>query len=74
MKPADLKDLILSLTQDITFEFEGEYACINPYNPEKIEVGYGEAVKTYSNVDGVMNDKLYHGKSLNDICGQLQID
>ncbi len=32
MKLEDLKNLILSLTQDVTFEFEGEYACINPYN------------------------------------------
>lgn len=74
MKIDDLKKMILSLTQDITFEFEGEYACINPYNSKKIEVGYGEKVKTYSDIEGVMNDRFYHGKSLKDICSQLQID
>ncbi len=74
MKPDDLKQLILSLTQDVTFEFEGRYACINPYNSRKIEVGYEEKVKTYSDIDEVMSDKFYHGKSLKDICSQLQID
>lgn len=41
---------------------------------QKIEVGYGEKVKTYDNIDEVMNDAFYHGKSLKDICNQLQID
>ncbi len=74
MKPDDLKKLILSLTQDVTFEFEGEYACINPYNSKKIEAGYGGKVKAYGDIDEVMNDNFYHGKSLKDICSQLQID
>ncbi len=74
MKPDQLKELILSLTQDVTFEFEGEYACINPYNEKKIEVGYGNDVKTYQNVEDVMNDKIFHDKALKDICSSLQID
>ena len=74
MKCDQLKELILSLTQDVTFEFEGEYACINPWNSKKIEVGYGDIVKTYQNIDDVMNDKIFHGKALKDICEILIID
>lgn len=74
MSPKELEKLILSLTQDITFVYDGIYACINPWNPQKIEVGYGDIVKTYDNIQDVMQDDIYHGKSLAEICGQLDID
>lgn len=74
MKPQDLRELILSLTQDVTFMYKGEYACINPWNSQKFEVGYGNVVKTYTSIDDVMKDDLYHGKSLEDICEELDID
>lgn len=74
MSPKELEKLILSLTQDITFLYEGEYACINPWNSQKIEVGYGDIVKTYDNIQDVMQDNIYHGKSLEEICEQLDIN
>ena len=51
MKPSDLKNLILSLTQDVVFEYDGAVACINPWNDQKFEVGYDNKVKTYDNID-----------------------
>lgn len=74
MSAKDLKDLILSLTQDVTFQYKGEYACINPWNSQKIEVGYGDKVKIYNNIDHVMKDKFYHGKSLEEISEELDIE
>ena len=74
MKPKNLKDLILSLTQDVVFEYDGAVACINPWNETKIEVGYDDKLKTYNNIDDVMNDPIYHGKSLQEISEQLNID
>lgn len=74
MKPKNLKELILSLTQDIVFEYDGAVACINPWNETKIEVGYDDKMKTYDNIDDVMNDPIYHGKSLHEISEQLSID
>lgn len=74
MKANELKDLILSLTQDVTFQYDGEYACINPWNPNKIEVGYGDKVKIYSNIEDVMKDKFYKGNSLEEISEELDID
>ena len=64
MKPKDLKELILSLTQDVVFEYDGVVACINPWNETKIEVGYDDKMKTYDNIDDVMSDPYYHWKSL----------
>ena len=74
MKPKNLKDLILSLTQDVVFEYDGAVACINPWNETKIEVGYDDKLKTYDNIDDVMNDPIYHGKSLQEISEQLNSD
>lgn len=74
MKADEIKNLILSLTQDVTFQYAGKYACINPWSPYKIEVGYGEDVKTYNNIEDVMKDKFYNGKSLEEIASGLNID
>lgn len=74
MKPKNLKELILSLTQDVVFEYDGAVGCINPWNEAKIEVGYDDNTKTYDNIDDVMNDPFYHGKSLQEISEQLNID
>nr|DAG52956.1 MAG TPA: hypothetical protein [Caudoviricetes sp.] len=74
MNPKNLKELILSLTQDVVFEYDGAVACINPWNAKKIEVGYDDKMKTYDNIDDVMNDPIYHGKSLQEISEQLSID
>lgn len=74
MKPNDLKNLILSLTQDVVFEYDGAVACINPWNVHKFEVGYDNKVKTYDNIDNLMDDPFYHGKSLSEIAEELDID
>ncbi|MEI3225528.1 MAG: hypothetical protein V8S39_00195 [Lachnospiraceae bacterium] len=74
MKPDELKKMILSLEQDVVFQFDGKYACINPWNAHKIEVGYDGNTKTYNNISDVMNDKFYHGKSLREIADNLDID
>lgn len=74
MKAKDLKNLILSLTQDVVFEYDGAVACINPWNESKIEAGYDNKVKTYNNIDDVMNDPFYHGKALVEIAETLNIE
>lgn len=74
MKKSDLKKQILSLTQDITFDYHGKTACINPWSEDKFEVGFGDVAKIYSNIEDLMNDPLYGGKSLSQICNQLHIE
>jgi len=74
VKAKDLKNLILSLTQDVVFEYDGAVACINPWNESKIEAGYDNKAKTYNNIDDVMNDPFYHGKSLAEIVEALNIE
>lgn len=73
MSKKELMELILSLTQDVIFEYNGAVACINPWNESKFEVGYDGKAKTYDNISDVMNDPFYHGKSLSEICEKLDI-
>ena len=73
MSKKELMELILSLTQDVIFEYDGAVACINPWNESKFEVGYDGKTKTYDNISDVMNDPFYHGKSLSEICEKLDI-
>ena len=74
MKSKDLIDLILSLTQDVVFEYEGAVACINPCTIYEFIVGYDNKVKTYNNIDDLMGDHFYHGKSLSEIAEKIDID
>ena len=74
MRKAELKKQILSLTQDITFEYHGKSACINPWSEDKFEVGFGDIAKTYTDIEDLMNDPLYDGKTLSQICDKLNIE
>lgn len=74
MEKEELKEQILSLTQDVTFEFHGKYACINPWSLDKFEVGFGEKSKTYDDINELMNDLFYDGEALSDICADLLIE
>ena len=68
MKAHQLKEQILSCITDICFDYNGKSACINPWNHHKFEVGYGEQVETFSNIEDLMSAKIFDGYSLNDIC------
>ncbi|MGN0466712.1 MAG: hypothetical protein ACI4F9_10250 [Lachnospiraceae bacterium] len=51
-------------TQNFTFEYEGEYACINLYHTPKIEIGYGDIVKIHESIEEAIEDKIFYGKDL----------
>ena len=74
MEKTELKKQIMSLTQDITFEYHGKSACINPWAADKFQVGFGDVAKTYTNIKYLIEDPLYDGKSLSQICEDLKIE
>lgn len=73
MKPNTLKNIILSLTSDLSFEYNNKTALINPWSENKIEVCFGEKVKTYHEINELMEDPLFDGQSLKNICNDLEI-
>lgn len=68
-----LKKLILSLTQDIEFIYNGVHGAICPFNHNKISVAFGDVEVEYDNINDVMNSTVFEGKSLRDIATELEI-
>lgn len=68
------KNLILSLVQDVVFEYDNKTCCINPWSRTKFEVGYNDIVKIYSDIDDLMNDTIFNGRSLSDIADEIEIE
>lgn len=73
MKQDDLRTLILSFTQDIILGYGNEDIFINPWNEKKFVFGYKDIDKTYDNIDALMNDRVIDGKSLVEICEQVEV-
>ena len=71
MKPDKLKEWILSLTDDIEFEYLSLHGSICPFSKNNIVASYGENSKEYKDIKEVMEDKFWNGKSLNEISEDL---
>ena len=72
--PNDYDELILSLVQDVVFEYDNKTCCINPWSRTKFEVGYNDIVKIYTDIDDLMNDTIFDGRSLSDIADEIEIE
>lgn len=68
MTTADLRNIILSFTNDVVFEYHGKVGCINPWHEHKFEACFNnETVRNYDSIDKLMSDPIYDGKCLNKI-------
>lgn len=74
MKSNDLKNLILSLSKDIVFTYNNKNVCIIPFNKNKFEVGFGDKVRGFTNIEELMGNNFFDGKSLNEISNIIELD
>lgn len=72
MKAEDLKKWILSLEQDIQFEYNGVDGSICPFSKNDISLTFLDISKDYGSIEELMNDKVISGKSLNQISQELK--
>lgn len=73
MKASDLRAWIDSLTQDIDFSYDGKDGSICPISRTNISLCYdGNAVDVQS-VDAAMDVPFINGRSLRDLCEQLEL-
>lgn len=72
MNVQDLKDWILSLAQDIEFEYAGHHGVVSPWNKHSFTLCYNGASKDYNDIDKLMSDATFNGLSLNQIAGELR--
>lgn len=74
MTAKDLRTEILTILNDVVFEYHGKVACINPWNEHKFDVGFNnEIARTYTDIDDLMADPIYDGKCLNEIAGEIEL-
>lgn len=70
MSPDELRYEIAGKIADVSFIYNGKASGIMPQfdrEPSTFFVWYGEKEKEYSDIDEVMSDKFFDGKSLSEI-------
>lgn len=77
MNANELRATIDECINCITFEYKGKKCgveCVSLLDgiPD-FDMWYGDKVETYHDVDTVMNEAFFDGKSLAEICGILDI-
>jgi len=77
MRPNDIKKIIADCINTITFKYNGENCGVDPevnhYEPT-YTMWYGKKWKDFFNVDDLLAEKFFDGKSLLDICDKLDIN
>ena len=75
MTKAELKQVILDCCDDVLFTYNGEASGITSdvkdYVPT-FHAWHGEAVKDYSDVDELLSDPFFGGRSLNDLIDKIE--
>ena len=77
MKTDDLKKILSDCVNDIAFEYNGK-PCgltveVENYIPS-FQMWCGESTKEYKDIQEVMNDNFFDGKSLSDLlCSQSDV-
>ena len=70
-----LRDIIADCCNDVIFVFEdkasGITSEVHNYIPT-FQVWHGNDSKDYSDVDELMSDKFYSGKSINELVGLIE--
>lgn len=72
MTPKQLREEILSLTYDIQFEYKGVNGLIMTFSHKRFVLCYGDDDREYTNIDDVMSDPFFDGKSLNEISQEVK--
>ena len=77
MNNDELRQILSECCNDISFSYRGLSSGVtvevHNYVPT-YQAWHGDDVKEYDNVDKVMNDKFYSGKSLNDLVKEVEIE
>lgn len=72
MTAQQIKDIIMSFLNDVMLDYpDHDMIFINPFNENKFELSYDDISKTYDNIDDLMTDRIFDGKTLTEIAPQL---
>lgn len=74
MTKQELKNIISDCCNDVVFTYNGKKSGITSEVHNSIstfQVWHGNETKEYDNVDDVVSDKFYSGKSINDLMNDV---
>ena len=71
MNVVELKTLILSLAQDIDFEYHGKSGAICPFSHSDISLAYNGEEITVNCVEDALTVPFVEGKPLAEICEEI---
>ena len=75
MNTAELRQIIKEAYNDVVFVYNEKQSGVTSEVCNSIptfQVWYGEYIKEYSNIDDLMTDKFYDGKSLDELIDETQ--
>ncbi len=77
MNAQELKKIISNCLDTVTFTYDnkscGVDSTVSNATPT-FEMWFGDSqIKYFSNVDDLMNDKFFNGKSLKEICQNVEV-
>lgn len=70
-----LKNIIADCCNDVLFTYNGKKSGVTSEVHDSIptfQVWHGSETKEYDNVDDVVNDKFYSGKSIKDLLPDIE--
>lgn len=75
MSKAELKQIILGCLDDVLFTYNkkasGITSDVKDYAPT-FHAWHGSATKDYKNVDDLMSDPFFSGKTINDLIDEVE--
>lgn len=77
MSKDKLRQILSECCNDISFSYRGVKSGVTVEVRDYIptyQAWYGDDTREYGNIDEVMDDKFYNGKSLNDLVKEVEIN
>ena len=74
MNVSDLKNVILECCNDVLFFYKGKVSGISAEVYDSIptyQVWHGSDIREYSDIDDLMTDKFFSGKSIIELVGSV---
>lgn len=74
MNIADLKNVILDCCNDVIFTYNGKKSGVTAEVNDSVptfQVWHGSDMKNYKDVDALLSDEFFSGKSINDLADKI---
>lgn len=73
MKAEKIKNRISEICSHFTFIYQGKDCGVDPFSHNHFDMWFGDTDKTVNNIDDVMNSPFFDGKSLSEICEDIEV-